>query len=230
MKELQQLELNIGYTFKNKELLLSAITHKSYAFEKKTQSINEYNERLEFLGDSILEHIISYELYKVKPELNEGNMSKKRALIVCESSLSEVMRKLNVSEFMKIGKCEEVTGGRNKDAILADMFEAVLGAIYLDSDFFTAREVCLKLLKETFRKAVIGTSENQDYKTLLQEKLQINGNISIEYKVIKEEGPDHDKQYYINVYAGGNLLGSGSGKSKKIAEQQAAKNALEVKI
>lgn len=228
MKDLTQFEKRLEYSFKNKELLTSAITHKSYAFEKKCQNINEYNERLEFLGDSILEHIISVKLYNIKPELNEGNMSKKRALIVCEKSLSDVMRKLNMSLYMRIGKCEEVTGGRDKDAILADMFESVLGAIYLDSDFETAREFCLKMLNETFENAVTGHIENQDFKTILQEKLQVNGNIDIEYKVIKELGPDHDKSYEVEVYANKKALGKGIGKNKKLAEQKAAHVALEV--
>ena len=221
-----EFEEKIGYKFKDKNLLKTALTHKSYAYEQDNPTVNDYNERLEFLGDAILEHIISEKLYKVKPFFNEGTMSKKRASIVCEKSLSEAMRKINIAKYMNIGKCEIVTNGRDKDAIIADMFEAILGAIYLDSDFETAKLYCEKMLKTTFDDVVAGRGSLIDYKTKLQEKLQKNGNIKIEYKVKDEYGPDHDKHYVVELYVEDKVISTGEGKNKKEAQQDAAKNAL----
>lgn len=221
-----EFEEKIGYKFKDKNLLKTALTHKSYAYEQDNPTVNDYNERLEFLGDAILEHIISEKLYKVKPFFNEGTMSKKRASIVCEKSLSEAMRKINIAKYMNIGKCEIVTNGRDKDAIIADMFEAILGAIYLDSDFETAKIYCEKMLQTTFDDVVAGRGNLIDYKTKLQEKLQKNGNIKIEYKVKDEYGPDHDKHYIIELYVEDKMISTGEGKNKKEAQQDAAKNAL----
>lgn len=221
-----EFEEKIGYKFKDKNLLKTALTHKSYAYEQDNPTVNDYNERLEFLGDAILEHIISEKLYKVKPFFNEGTMSKKRASIVCEKSLSEAMRKINIAKYMNIGKCEIVTNGRDKDAIIADMFEAILGAIYLDSDFETAKIYCEKMLQTTFDDVVAGRGNLIDYKTKLQEKLQKNGNIKIEYKVKDEYGPDHDKHYVIELYVEDKMISTGEGKNKKEAQQDAAKNAL----
>lgn len=221
-----EFEEKIGYKFKDKNLLKTALTHKSYAYEQDNPTVNDYNERLEFLGDAILEHIISEKLYKVKPFFNEGTMSKKRASIVCEKSLSEAMRKINIAKYMNIGKCEIVTNGRDKDAIIADMFEAILGAIYLDSDFETAKIYCEKMLQTTFDDVVAGRGNLIDYKTKLQERLQKNGNIKIEYKVKDEYGPDHDKHYVIELYVEDKMISTGEGKNKKEAQQDAAKNAL----
>ncbi len=226
MDKYSEFEEKIGYKFKNKDLLRTALTHKSFAYEQENPNVNDYNERLEFLGDAVLEHIISIKLYKVIPFFNEGTMSKKRASIVCEKSLSEVMRKINIAKYMNIGKCEIVTNGRDKDAIIADMFEAILGAIYLDSDFETAKEYCERMLKTTFDDVVAGRGNLIDYKTKLQEKLQRNGNIKIEYKVKDEYGPDHDKHYVIELYVEDKVVSTGEGKNKKEAQQDAAKNAL----
>lgn len=227
MNKYEEFEEKIGYTFKDKSLLKTALTHKSYAYEQDNPTVNDYNERLEFLGDAILEHIISDRLYRIKPYFNEGTMSKKRASIVCEKSLSEAMRKINISKYMNIGRCEIVTNGRDKDAIIADMFEAVLGAIYLDSDYETAKNHCEKMLNSTIEDVIAGRGNLIDYKTKLQEKLQVNGNIKIEYKVKSESGPDHNKHYVIELLVEDKVISTGEGRNKKEAQQEAAKNALE---
>ena len=164
-----EIEKKLGYVFENKELLKLALTHKSYAYENGDISSSCYNERLEFLGDAILEHIVSIELYNITPLLKEGVMSKKRAEIVCEKSLSTVIKDKGLAKYIRLGKCEIATGGNKKDAILADMFEAILGAIYLDGGFVKAQETCLKLLKPTIMQ-VLNEKESLDYKTRLEEK------------------------------------------------------------
>ena len=151
MKDIQMLEKlqeKLGYKFKDISLLKLALTHKSYAYEYTGIQTKEYNERIEFLGDAILEHIISDELYNSKEQFAEGEMTKKRAAIVCEASLSQAMKRINGQEYIYLGKCEKITNGRKKDAIIADAFEAVLGAIYIDGGYDIARKVCLSLLKE----------------------------------------------------------------------------------
>lgn len=228
MNKYKEFEKKLEYTFNNIELLKTALTHKSAEYEKRVRDLNNYNERLEFLGDAILEHIISEALFNIKPSLTEGEMTKFRASIVCERSLSNVMRKLGTSDYMNIGRCEEVTNGRDKDALLADMFEAVLGSVYMDSDFQTAKKVCLRLLDKTYTDVINGQGMFTDYKTKLQEKFQVNGSIKIEYKVENEEGPDHDKTYVIGLYVEDKRLGVGKGKNKKEAQQLAAKEALNI--
>ena len=171
MLSYSEVEKKIGYVFANKELLKTALTHKSYAYEKGNTEYSCYNERLEFLGDAILEHVVSVYLYNVTPLLKEGVMSKKRAEIVCEKSLSDVIKKNGLSKHVMLGKCEISTGGNKKDAILADMFEAILGAIYLDGGFELAEKTCLSFLEQTII-AVLNEKESLDYKTRLQELLQ----------------------------------------------------------
>lgn len=221
-----EVEGKIGYIFKNKELLKVALTHKSYAYEKGTTEYSCYNERLEFLGDAILEHIVSIELYNIEPLLKEGVMSKKRAEIVCEGSLSNVIKKNGLARFVRLGKCEITTGGNKKDAILADMFEAILGAIYLDGGFDAAKDTCLKLLNKTIEN-VLNEQSSLDYKTRLQELLQKNGSVKIEYILDKETGKAHLKTFYSSVYYEGEKIGEGYGKTKKASEQEAARKALE---
>ena len=225
MLNYNELEKKLGYEFKNKELLITAVTHKSYAYEKRKTSPSSYNERLEFLGDAVLEHIISVELFKIVPELKEGVMSKKRAAIVCESSLSHVIKENGFAKFIRLGKCEITTGGNNKDAILADMFEAILGAVYLDGGFEEAKRVCLNLLKNTIEEVIIEDVDT-DYKTRLQELLQKNGTVKIEYILDRESGVDHNKRFFSSVYFEGEKIGEGSGKTKKASEQEAARKAL----
>ncbi len=225
MLNYSEIEKKIGHAFTNKELLKIALTHKSYAYEQGETSSSCYNERLEFLGDAILEHIVSIYLYNITPLLKEGVMSKKRAEIVCEQSLSKVIKENTLSRHIRLGKCEITTGGNKKDAILADMFEAILGAIYLDAGFDTAYKVCLKLIEPTMVR-VLNEKDSLDYKTRLQELLQRNGTVKIEYVLDKEEGKAHAKTFYSSVYFEGDKIGEGNGKTKKISEQAAAAAAL----
>jgi ribonuclease-3 len=226
MLSLIDIEKKIGYVFKNKELLKTALTHKSYAYERTGEDVSKYNERLEFLGDAILEHIVSIYLYNVEPKLKEGVMSKKRAEIVCEASLSRIIRERSLAKDIRLGKCEINTGGNKKDAILADMFEAILGAVYLDGGYDEANRVCLDMIKSTI-DYVVSKEDTLDYKTRLQEILQRNGNVKIEYVLEKEQGKDHAKMFFSAVYFNDNKIGEGSGKTKKLSEQNAAKQAIE---
>ena len=226
MLSLIDIEKKIGYVFKNKELLKTAITHKSYAYERTGEDVSKYNERLEFLGDAILEHIVSIYLYNVEPKLKEGVMSKKRAEIVCEASLSRIIRERSLAKDIRLGKCEINTGGNKKDAILADMFEAILGAVYLDGGYDEANRVCLDMIKSTI-DYVVSKEDTLDYKTRLQEILQRNGNVKIEYVLEKEQGKDHAKMFFSAVYFNDKKIGEGSGKTKKLSEQNAAKQAIE---
>jgi len=226
-EKLINLEAKIQYVFNNRSLLKMALTHKSYAYEKQNPSINSYNERIEFLGDAILEHIISDLLFLQIPEISEGDMTKKRAAIVCESSLSSAFKRIKGHEYIYLGKCEKSSNGKEKDAILADAFEALLGAIYLDAGFDVAKEICLNLLDKEIDTVLSGKNVNIDYKTELQEILQKDGNVKIEYVLLKEEGPEHEKVFTVELLFNDKKLGEGLGKSKKQAEQNAAKDAIE---
>ena len=225
-RKLIELQTKLKYTFNDISLLKLALTHKSYAYEDKN-NIKEYNERIEFLGDAILEHIISDLLYLHTPNFSEGDMSKKRASIVCEKSLSEAMRKIGAQNYIYLGKCEMATGGKLKDAIIADAFEAILGAIYLDGGYEIARDIALELLSKEIDQTLKGHNVNEDCKTKLQEILQRNGNVKIEYVLLKEYGPEHDKTFEVEVLFNGKKIGEGIGKSKKQAEQNCAKQAIE---
>jgi ribonuclease-3 len=219
------LQKDIDYQFKNSKLLRISLTHKSYAYELKNTDKSSYNERLEYLGDAVLEHIISDFLFNLKPMLSEGDMTKKRAEIVCEKSLSDAFKSINGENYVFLGKCEIVTNGKAKDAILADAFESLLAAIYLDSDFYTVKKITLHLLEKQISDSIKGKTKVVDYKTLLQELLQKNGTINIQYNVVKETGPDHDKDFFVEVLVENVSIGFGSGKSRKQAEQRAAEVA-----
>lgn len=227
MVNVERLELRIGYTFKNKKLADMAITHKSYAHDMKNESLDAFNERAEFLGDAILEYIVSRILYDKMPNVREGVLTQKRARIVCEKSLCSAIKEFKLDECIKLGKCELKVKNSKKDAMLADMFEAILGAIYLDAGFEKAEEICLKLLETRIEDEINNASENEDYKTRLQEEIQKSKGKTIRYALIKEEGPAHDKVFYVEVYINDKKTGEGNGKSKKEAEQKAAKEALE---
>lgn len=217
-----EFEKEIGYCFKNKELLKKALTHTSYAYENEVES----NEKLEFLGDSILEYISSDYLYHQYPQLTEGEMTKVRAQVVCEESLYKIAKRLNFSDFLRLGKSEIINHGNKRPAILADSVEAVIAAIYLDSGIGQVKQFIVNNLKEAIEEA----SKNagmKDYKTVLQEKLQENGNVTIIYTIIRETGPDHDKRFTAQVQCNGEILAIGEGKTKKQAEMEAAKKALE---
>ena len=220
--ELEKLENEIGYKFQNKELLKKALTHTSYAYENNVES----NEKLEYLGDSILEFISSKYLYNNYKNLNEGEMTKVRATVVCEESLYKVATKHNFSDFLYLGKSERMNNGHLSKAILADSVEAVIAAIYLDSNLEDVEKFIISNLKDAIEIASKNVG-NKDYKTVLQEKLQVNGNINIRYTIVKEKGPDHNKTFESIVQVNGKEIGRGTGKSKKLSEMQAAKNALD---
>ncbi len=221
---MEKLQKNMGYHFKNIDLLKTSLSHSSYANEmKKTVKCNE---RLEFLGDAVLSIIVSDYLFKNYTHLPEGELTKLRASLVCEKNLAEYARELGVGDFLLLGKGEEMNGGRSRSSILADAFEAILAALYLDSDLETAREYVLKFVKNQLEN----TKEVnfKDYKTILQEIIQQNREENVKYYLTEEFGPDHDKKFVVEVRLNSNVIGKGQGRSKKEAEQQAAKEALEL--
>ncbi len=213
-----------GYKFKNTALYDLARTHTSYANEQKIKL--QSNQRLEFLGDSVLGLIASDYIYNNYPDLPEGTLTKIRADVVCEKSLYEMANEINLGESLLLGKGEEKGGGRTRISNIADAFEAMLGAIYLDSDIETVRSVLLPLISVKIDEA--SKCEGRfDYKTNLQEYIQQDRSSIIKYTVVKESGPDHMRIYTTEVSVNGNAIGLGEGKSKKESEQAAAKNALE---
>ena len=219
--DLSILENNIGYKFKNTNLLRKALTHTSYANEHHIES----NEKLEFLGDSILEFISSKYIYDNYDFLKEGEMTKVRADVVCEKSLYKIAVKHNFSDFLYLGKSQIMSGETKRPAILADSVEAVIAAIYFDSDLSHAEKFIVENLKDEIKIA----SQNvgmKDYKTVLQEKLQIHGDVNIKYIILEEKGPDHDKTFVAQVSCNGKKLAVGEGKNKKSAEMNAAQKAL----
>lgn len=219
---MEDFELKMGYNFKNIELLKTAFTHTSYANERKISS----NEKLEFLGDAILEFVVSDYLYANYKKLKEGEMTKVRATVVCEESLHQVALKYHFDDLLYLGKGEKISGGNHKKAILADSVEAVIAAIFLDSGLEEAKKFILENLKEAIEQASKSVGQ-KDYKTVLQEKLQKHGAVHIEYSIIKEEGPDHDKTFVAEVKCNGKQLAVGQGNTKKQAEMEAARVALE---
>lgn len=219
--ELEKLEKDIGYCFKNKELLKTALTHVSYANERGVKSY----EKLEFLGDSILEFISSKYLYNKYLNLTEGELTKVRAQVVCEDSLKDVAMKHKIYDYVLLSKSEKTNEGNKNVSILADCIEAIIAAIYFDSGLEEAEKFIIDNLQTSMEYAEkhIGM---KDYKTVLQEKLQKNGEVEIKYNIIKEYGPDHDKTFVAEVKCNGKVLAIGEGKNKKTAEMQAAKAAL----
>ena len=221
---LEQFEDIIKYKFNNIELLRKAFTHSSYANEKHIEKYDN-NERLEFLGDAVLELVISDYIFKNYPHMPEGELTKLRAGTVCEGSLAERARDISLSDYIMLGKGEETTGGRHRDSILADAFEAVIGAVYLDGGFDAARRHILGQLESTVGRIRLALNII-DCKTRLQEEIQKTSKEPIHYEIVGESGPDHDKLFMAAVRHEGRLLGEGRGKSKKEAEQSAALDAL----
>ena len=219
--EIKKLEEEIGYTFKNKQLLQNALTHTSYAYEKKINS----NEKLEFLGDSILEFISSVYIYENYSNLKEGEMTKVRASVVCEKNLHRIAKAHNFSDFLFLGKSERAIAREVRPAILADSVEAIIAAIYLDGGLEEAKRFIIENLEEPIKIASQHVGQ-KDYKTVLQEKLQKHGEVEIKYTIIKETGPDHDKTFEAQVECNHKKLAEGTGKSKKLAEMEAARKAL----
>lgn len=221
---MQSLEARLNYKFNNIELLKNALIHSSYANEVRGNTHS--NERLEFLGDSVLSIIVADHIYHKYPNMPEGELTRLRASLVCEKTLCALSRELCIGEYLKLGKGEDKNGGRERDSILADAFEAVLAAIYLDGGMSAAK----KHIFNTVLRDLDHHSDDsfKDYKTTLQEIIQRNPEESVSYILIDEKGPDHDKQFTVAVHLNSNVIGTGIGKSKKQAEQMAAKQALKL--
>lgn len=223
--KLNKLQTSLGYSFGSIKLLQIALTHSSYANEHGLNS-NSSNQRLEFLGDTVLGLVASEYLFIKYPSYPEGELTKTRAKIISEPSLALVARRLDIGGCLLLGKGLESSGGRNRDSILADASEAVIGAIFMDSNYETVRKFLLKNFEPIIIKAMNNGRLFFDYKTSLQEKIQNITKEKLLYNVLFEEGPDHDKLFYVSVYIKNDVIGSGVGRNKKEAEQMAAKKAL----
>ncbi len=223
-ERLAAFEEKIGYTFKNKNLLHEALSHSSYANECKKG--RNSNERLEFLGDSVLSIVISEHLFNHFKHLPEGDLTKIRASLVCEKALFEFSKQISLGEFILLGKGEENTGGRTRPSIVSDAFEAVIAAVFLDGGMESAREYVLGFIPKDLDKN--SAKKLQDYKTILQEIIQRNPEEKVEYVLRSQSGPDHDRHFVVEVCLNTNIIGHGEGHSKKQAEQQAAKEALKL--
>ena len=216
------LEEKLGYTFQNRQLLDNALTHSSWANESRSGLPS--NERLEFLGDSILGMVVADHLYRNHPDLPEGELTRVRAALVCEESLVEVARELDLGEHLRLGKGEEAGGGRNRPSIRADAVEALLAAVYLDGGIGSARKLIQRFI---LSREVAGLTKPRDYKTALQELVQRESGQVLAYRLTGEEGPDHDKRFFVEVTLNGDPIGAGTGRSKKEAEQMAAQAAID---
>ncbi len=216
------LEEKIGYNFKNKDLLNTALTHKSYSL--KGSGIKN-NERFEFLGDSILGFCAAEYLYNHYNNLSEGELTKVRSMVVCENALFKIAKNIELGKYIMLGRGEEHTDGRNRPSILSDAMEALFAAIYLDSDIVTVKKIIINLIEDSIKEAV-AARDYRDFKTLLQEFTQKDGGSSPSYRLINEEGPDHDKVFTVEVCVNGKQIACGKGHSKKEAEKLAAKQAM----
>jgi len=214
----------VDYSFKNKELLFQAFRHPSYVYEKDDIGVSD-NQRLEFLGDAVINLAISHLLMESFPEMKEGDLSKYRASLVSENGLYHIACELELGDYLLLGRGEERTNGRKKPSILTDALEALIGAIYLDGGFTNTLKVIGKIFSPSLNKIGLDTPIN-DFKSELQENSQETFQSTPDYRLEKETGPDHNKTFYAAVYIKGNVLGRGEGKSKKEAEQKAAKEAL----
>lgn len=223
-QDIAELEKHLGYFFKNKKLLYEALTHRSFSHENPDKA-DTCNERLEFLGDSVLGFVVVEYLFLSKSKFSESVMAKSKSYLVKESVLSEIASSIALGKYLRLGKGEEATGGRTKSSLLADAIEAVLGAVYLDGGYKKAKEFILTLFKEKI-DTILSSGEFYDFKTELQEKTQLLFGKIPEYKVIKQEGKEHKKIFTVGVYVAGEIFGTGCGKSKKEAETLAAKKGL----
>ena len=224
MENTTELEAQLGYTFKNKALLTEALTHRSFYYENPDTS-TMHNERLEFLGDSVLGFVVVEYLFLSDKNLKESAMAKIKSYLVKEAVLSEVANSLSLGTYLRLGRGEEATGGRTKKSLLSDAVEAILGAIYVEGGYQEAREVVLSLFREKM-DTIMHSAVLSDYKTELQEKTQLLFGVLPEYRVIKQEGEEHKKMFTIEVYINGKKFGRGTGRSKKEAQTFAAKEAL----
>ncbi|MBQ1234552.1 MAG: ribonuclease III [Oscillospiraceae bacterium] len=221
---MEQLEKKLGYTFKNKSLLQTALTHSSYSNERKEYT--PFNERLEFLGDSVLGFVVAEYIFKHLKKLPEGELTRIRATLVCEKSLFDLAQSIELGKYLRLGHGEDLNGGRERPSILSDAFEAVIAAIYLDGGMDPAADFILKVMG-----GVINDREYKpfvDYKTRLQEIVQNNPGDELRYELVGEKGPDHAKIFTVAVVLNNNVFSTADGKSKKQAEQNAAKAALEL--
>ena len=220
MRPVRELEKRIGYSFRDRKLIETALTHSSYANEIHETVM--FNERLEFLGDSVLGMITADYLYHTYPELPEGELTKMRAVRVCEKTLSDFAQETELGEYMRFGKGEALTGGRHRPSILADAFESLIAAMYLDAGLEQTRRFVLSYISKVNPDA----SPVTDHKSMLQEIIQRNHSEMLEYVVVAESGPDHRKEFTVEVHLNSNVIASGVGTSKKRAEQAAAREAL----
>lgn len=221
---MQPLEEKLGYTFQDKRLLENALTHSSYANEHRGSDTHS-NERLEFLGDSILGLVVADHLYRTRPDLPEGDLTRIRAALVCEQSLYEVAQKLGLGQYLKLGRGEEAGGGRERISILADATEAVFAAVYLDGGIEAASALIHRCLLDAEKEEVV-EERRRDYKTELQELVQRRSNQTLQYELVSASGPDHAKVFTSRVLLNGQPIGKGQGHSKKEAEQAAAHAGL----
>ena len=218
---MEKLEEKLGYTFQNRALLENALTHSSYANENKHTGAQS-NERLEFLGDSVLGMVTADYLYRVHPDLPEGDLTRTRAALVCEGSLVEVAQQLELGTYLKLGKGEDAGGGRERPSIVADAVEAVLAAVYLDGGIGSARKIIQRFILDREEEK----SGSRDYKTALQELVQRESGQVLAYRLVGSTGPDHAKRFQVEVELNGTPVGAGEGRSKKEAEQMAALAAI----
>ena len=218
---MEKLEEKLGYTFQNRALLENALTHSSYANENKHTGAQS-NERLEFLGDSVLGMVTADYLYRVHPDLPEGDLTRTRAALVCEGSLVEVAQQLELGAYLKLGKGEDAGGGRERPSIVADAVDAVLAAVYLDGGIGSARKIIQRFILDREEEK----SGSRDYKTALQELVQRESGQVLAYRLVGSTGPDHAKRFQVEVELNGAPVGAGEGRSKKEAEQMAAKAAI----
>ncbi|MBR0399476.1 MAG: ribonuclease III [Mogibacterium sp.] len=225
MKEINKLLETIDYEFRDRDLLTTALTHSSYASEHRL-GYECNNERLEFIGDAYVDAVVGARLFEIMGKAHEGVLSRNRADVVCEESLAEAARNMGLGDYILLGKGENSSGGRDKDSILADAFEALMGAIILDGGFDAGKKVILEMLGGKIDLAVKGKLD-KDFKTRLQEKLQeADHRARIKYIIVDEEGPDHNKTFTVELRVNDRVIGSGRGRSKAKAEQAAAEDAL----
>ncbi len=222
---MKTLEEKLGYTFRDQQLLAAALYHSSYANEHRGSGIQS-NERLEFLGDSVLGFITAEYLYDTHPDMPEGELTRIRAALVCEQSLHEVALKLNLGDYLKLGRGEEAGGGRTRPSILADATEAVFAAVYRDGGMEAVSTLIHRVLLHRANEQVV-EKKRRDYKTALQEWVQRKADQVLTYHLVDEQGPDHNKTFVVEVRLNGEVIGTGTGRSKKGAEQAAAQLGLE---
>ena len=218
---LEELQDKIGYRFQNTDLLKQALTHNSFANEQKINKLKDY-ERLEFLGDAVLELVSSEFLFRENPQMPEGQLTKLRASMVCEPALAYCAKDIDLGSYMLLGKGEETTGGRYRSSITSDVMEAIIGAIFLDGGIEEAKKYIYRFILSDLENKILFL----DSKTILQEEIQKKKDAQLRYELVSENGPDHNKEFAVEAYLNDVLIGSGSGRTKKAAEQQAAYEAL----